>query len=87
MSRQGNGSLSFTVRSKIAVQHEDVGPQTHGIMKETNGTDDQGQSYIIRLMKTGRLITSKHEKPVQYTNNKRTGPLGRRKRFNKGLDS
>ena len=61
-------SFPFPIGSTVPVQHEDDGPWTHGIVKETNGTYHQEQSYIILVMKTGRLIMSNmvhiHSTPV-----------------------
>ena len=49
-------SFSFPIGSTGAVQHEDDGPWMHSIVEEMNGSDYKGKSYIIRVMKTGRLI-------------------------------
>ena len=49
-------------------EHEDGGPWAHTIVEEANITDHHGQSYIIRVTKTGRLITQ-HETYMQFTNN------------------
>ena len=50
-------SISFPVRSTLAMQHEDGGPWAHGTTGEANSSDHRGRSYIIRAMKMGRLIT------------------------------
>ena len=39
------------------MQHEDGGPWTHGIIKDSNGSDCRGTSSIIRETKNGRLLT------------------------------
>ena len=49
-------SFSFPLRSTLAVKYEDGDPWMNSNVEEMNGTDNQGQSYIIRLMKTGRQI-------------------------------
>ena len=48
--------FSIPIGCTVAVQHEDGGPWTQGIMEEMNDTDQPRWSYIIRVMKTGRLI-------------------------------
>ena len=49
-------SLSFPIRSTVAVQHEDEGPWMHRVFEEANNTDHNGWSYIITVIKTGRHI-------------------------------
>ena len=49
-------SFSFPIESRVAVQCEDAEPWTHTIVEEVNGTEHHGQSYIIQVMKTDRLI-------------------------------
>ena len=44
------------VESLSRVQFEDGGPWIHSVVEEANGTDHQRQSFIIRVMKGGRLI-------------------------------
>ena len=44
-------------------------------MEVANSTDHQRQSYIIKVTKTGRLITCK-TRHIQYTDNKRVVSLG-----------
>ena len=50
------GSLSFPGKSTVAVLHEDVGPWMNGVIKEANSIDYRRRSYIIRVMKMGRLV-------------------------------
>ena len=57
-------SFSFPIGSTLAVQNEDGGPWMHGTSEETNSTDHQGQSYIIRVIKTGRLMTDICRTPI-----------------------
>ena len=49
-------SFSFHIGSAVAVQHEDGGPWTQGVVEEMNGNDHHRQSYSIRVTKTGGLI-------------------------------
>ena len=49
-------SLSFLIRSTVAIQHEDGGPWMHGVIKGTNNSYHNWRSYIVRVTKTGRLI-------------------------------
>ena len=42
--------------SAVAVQFADGGQWMHGVIKEANNTDLNGNSYIIKVTKTGRLI-------------------------------
>ena len=49
-------SFSFTTRSTVAVQCKDGGPWTHNIVEEVNGIYHQGQSYIITVINSYRLI-------------------------------
>ena len=49
-------SVSFPLVSTVAVQHEDGGPWMHAVIEEANKSDHCGRSYIIRVMKTGRLV-------------------------------
>ena len=48
--------LSFPIGSTMAVQCRDGGPYMPGLIEETNNTDQNGQSYIIRVIKRGTLI-------------------------------
>ena len=63
-------SFSFPIGSTIAVQCEDGGHWTCGIGKEVKGTDHHGWSYMIGLMKSGKLIRC-NMRHVQNTDNKR----------------
>ena len=49
--------LSFSVGSTGAMQCEDGGPWIHGVIEEANNNGHIGRSYIITVMKTGRVIT------------------------------
>ena len=42
-------SHSFPIGSTVAVQLKNGGPWTYGIVEEVNYTDNNGQSYIIRV--------------------------------------
>ena len=50
--------LTKTHFLSLVVQDEDGDPCMHSAVEEMNGTDHQGQSYIIRVMKTSWLIIS-----------------------------
>ena len=50
-------SISFPVWSTVAMQSEDWGSWTYGVIKEAYSSDHRMWSYIIRVMKMGRLIT------------------------------
>ena len=49
-------SLSFPIGSAVTMQHKGGGPCMHGVLEEANNTDHNGRSFIIRVMKGGRLI-------------------------------
>ena len=48
--------LFFSIESTVAVQWEDGRPWIHGVIGEANGSDHKGQSCMIEIMKTGKLI-------------------------------
>ena len=76
---QGNDtnkdSFSLPIGLTVVVQCEDGGPWTHGIVKETNGTDHQRMSYIISD-ENWRANNTQHEKLTRYTNNNWAVTLG-----------
>ena len=53
---QKDSSIS-SVGSTIALQPEDRRPWMHRVIEEGNGSGYKGWSYIILVIKTGRLIT------------------------------
>ena len=61
------GPFPFPIGSTVTVQYKDDGPWTHNVVEEANGTVHHGW-YIIKVMKTGRLIMHKM-RHMQYTNN------------------
>ena len=67
-------TFSFPIGSTIVIQYKDGGPWTHGVAEEIDGTDHQVQSYIIQVMKTGRLIMHSMMTHMQYTNNNMAMP-------------
>ena len=50
-------SLSFLLGATVAMQQQDGGKWIHGVIVEVNSTDHNGWSYIVRVMKMGRIIT------------------------------
>ena len=48
---------TFPVGSTVAVQCEEGGPWMLRVIREANTSDHRGNSYIISVMKMGRLIT------------------------------
>ena len=47
---------SFPLGCTVVIQCEDGGPWTHRVIKEANKSDYNGRSYIIKVLKMGRLI-------------------------------
>ena len=43
--------------SVVAGQREDVGAWTYGMIVKGNSADHNGESYKVRVMKIGKLIT------------------------------
>ena len=43
------------IGATVAVQWEDRGLWTHGVTVKPNNDDHRGYSYIMQVMKTGRL--------------------------------
>ena len=50
-------SIHFLAGSTVAMQMEDDGLWTHGVIVEGNSEDHNEQTYKVRVTKTGRLIT------------------------------
>ena len=48
-------SPSFLIGSTVAIQCEDEGPWTHGVIKVANSSDHNGRSSIVRVTKTDRF--------------------------------
>ena len=49
-------SFSFPVRSTLPVQDDDGRPWIHKVIKEVSNSDHTGRTYIVRVIKMGRLI-------------------------------
>ena len=49
-------SLSFPFGFTEPVQYEEGGPWMHGFTKEANNSDHYGRSYVVRVIKRGKLI-------------------------------
>ena len=47
----------FPVGATVAVQLDDDGSWMHGVIVDTNSTDHNGSSYIVRVTKKERLVT------------------------------
>ena len=52
-------SLSFPIRSSVAGNHEKRGTWMHRVSEEANSSDHRGRTYIVRVIKTDRLIMQK----------------------------
>ena len=55
-------SVSFPIRSIVAIQRNDGGPLMHGVTVDSNAVDHNRSSYKVRVTMTDKLIicNSKH---------------------------